>query len=149
MILVASIGLDQVTKLLVRTHFQVGESKSLIDGLLSLTYVMNRGAAFGVLSGQYRFLVCFPLLVSVGILVAAMFMKLPEISRITMVFIAAGGLSNALDRIFLGYVTDMIAVSFFPPVFNVADMYVTVGCVCLALSILFSSDKANRKEAQP
>ena len=144
-ILLGTMGLDQLTKVLIRQSFQPGESWTLIEGLLNLTYVQNRGAAFGVLSGQYHFLVLFPLILSVGILIVALLMRLPGASGITMVFIAAGGISNALDRIFLGYVTDMIAVSFFPPVFNVADISVTVGCACLALCILFGGDGETEK----
>ena len=58
--------------------------------------------------------------------------------------VIAGGIGNLIDRIFFGFVTDMISLSFFPPVFNVADISVTLGCIILIIYII-AFDSSNER----
>lgn len=136
-------GLDQLVKYLVNKNFEVGESRKLIDGIFQLSYIQNRGAAWGSFSGKVVFL----LVITFAILIAAIYVyiKLAGISgrkytpiRIPMVFLISGAIGNMIDRIFRGYVVDMFdfcLINF--PVFNVADIYVTCSFIVIVILILF------------
>ena len=98
------ILLDQMLKLIIRANFLLYESKSIIDGIFSLTYIKNDGAAFGTFSGNSAVLYFIPLaIVSVTITYLIIsFKELSAISKFSIVSIIAGGLSNLIDRIFVG-----------------------------------------------
>lgn len=133
-------GLDQYTKHLAATKLP-GNTFVLIDGVFELRYLENRGSAFGMLQNRIPLL----LIVSVFVLILAIFyfVKLPWTKkmngvRVLMVFIAAGGIGNMIDRMCLGYVVDFFyfkLINF--PIFNVADIYVTVSIIILFILVLF------------
>ena len=113
---------------------------TLIPHVLQLTYVENRGMAFGMLQGARGFLIGVCVLI-LGISSAVFFRT--RISRRTAPFLAAlvmvcgGGLGNCIDRIMRGYVVDFIYFSLIDfPVFNVADCFVVVGSALLVLFVL-------------
>lgn len=153
--------LDQVSKILCADLLPAlaGGSFPLWNGVFHLTYVENRGAAFGMLSGAPWLLhVITGVLVLAMILILAMRYKaMPRLMRFALCMILAGALGNMIDRVFLGYVRDMLdfcLINFY--VFNVADAAITVGAVLLALDILFfrgreflqnefASDKGGKK----
>ena len=121
--------LDQYTKYLVRTNMVVGESIPVLGELFRNNYVRNTGAAFSMLSGQRFLLILLPVLIVVGAL--WYFRKEREkhcLFYASWTMIIAGGLGNLIDRIWFGWVTDLFDFSFFPPVFNIADIGITVGC---------------------
>ena len=138
--LVLLVALDQWTKYLAVTHL-TDSPLILIDGIFELRYLENRGSAFGMLQNKRAFLL------AIGIFVLAFgavyFVKLPwnkkmNSLRILAVCIAAGGIGNMIDRIRLGYVVDFFyfkLINF--PIFNVADIYVTVSVAILFVLILF------------
>lgn len=135
------ILLDQWTKYLAVLHLQGKEDIILIPNILQLHYLENRGAAFGILQGQIWF---FIILCSVFVIGGAyLYVKLPKVKHyipiaILIVAIAAGGIGNLIDRIRLNYVIDFIYASFIDfPVFNVADIYVTVATFSLVILIMF------------
>lgn len=138
--LILLVALDQWTKYLASTHL-VGNPFVLIDGVFEFRYLENRGSAFGMLQNKRMFLL------AIGILVlgcaAFYFVKLPwtrkmNSLRILMVFIAAGGIGNMIDRIRFGYVVDFFYFKLIDfPIFNVADIYVTVSIILLFVFILF------------
>lgn len=139
-VVVLLTGLDQYTKHLAATKLP-GNPLVLIDGVFELRYLENRGSAFGILQNR------IPLLLVVSILVLALaifyFVKFPWTKkmnglRVLMVFIAAGGMGNMIDRMRLGYVVDFFyfkLINF--PIFNVADIYVTGSIVILFLLVVF------------
>lgn len=134
------IAADQITKLLISSNFEIGQSKHIINGLLDFTYVQNKGAAFGMFANQrWIFLILTTVLLA---LIIAFWFK-GYITHFTgktaAVLLVAGGIGNMIDRLFLGYVVDFIDISplFNFAVFNVADCCVTVGAVFLAVYILF------------
>ena len=123
------IVLDQITKALTVSVLKVHDIV-VIPGVLTLTYVENRGAAFGIFQNKKIF---FFLITAVMIAVFAY-----RILRMLCVTYTAGALGNLIDRIFRGYVVDMIyfvPINF--PVFNVADCYITVSTVILLIALFF------------
>ena len=116
---------DQATKHLVRRHFSLHESRPVIRGFFSLTYVQNRGAAWGILAGWRVALVA---LAAVMLFVLARYREKifgpRAIGRISFVLLVAGIIGNVIDRVWLGYVVDFldfyVGASHFPA-FNVAD----------------------------
>ena len=131
------IAADQITKYLVRSNMQPGERIPLIGDWMSLYYVRNTGTAFSMFEGnRYITVVLTSILIIVCLVVivkeaSAGHVLLP----VLLTFVAAGGLSNLIDRLVLGYVTDMISCGSFA-VFNVADIAVTCGCVLTMLALL-------------
>lgn len=134
------VAADQITKYLVVANIPLYAQESFLPGILSLTYVQNTGAAFSLLSGQ-RWLFVAVFAVLTGLLLLEYFKKPLPFSTFERWCIAAvygGGLGNALDRVFRGYVVDMLKTDFIRfPVFNVADCFITCGCIALIFSLVF------------
>ena len=129
---------DQLVKSYVVKTIALGEIKSWIPNLVSLTYLQNRGAAFSMLQEQQWFFAVITLVVMVG---AIWYLhKHIEDSFWTvfgLVLIIAGGLGNFIDRISQGFVVDMFHLDFINfAIFNVADSYLTVGVIVLLFSML-------------
>lgn len=136
----AIVVVDQVTKAMVRSSFEIGESHPVVPGLLWLTRVHNTGAAFGMFRGQQWFLIAVAVIVLCVIAWTAVRVK-PEsaIARLALAMIAAGALGNLIDRVVLGGVTDFFDLGWFP-VFNVADMSLDVGVALLVWWLLLSPE---------
>lgn len=135
---------DQVIKYFVVTYLQPVGSVSVIDNLFRLTYIENRGVAFGMFSDmRWLFIVVTSILLIAVIFF--MFKKKPQSKMfyISVALIIGGGIGNLIDRIFYGYVIDYLSISFFPPVCNFADYCITVGTVLLLIYLLFFSDVLN------
>lgn len=135
------VVLDQVTKFFAVTYLKNQPSVDLIPGVFKLQYLENRGAAFGMLQNGKVFFV----FAAVVMLTAIIFvlMKAP-VSRkyrpwhVFLVMIAAGGIGNMIDRLRLDYVVDFFYFSLINfPIFNVADIYVSVGTFLFIIFILF------------
>lgn len=137
------IGIDQAVKFLIDSTFRVGESHPLIKNVFHLTYVQNRGAAWGSFSGKIVFL----LIVTFAILIGAIYVYVQLARRednkymplrISLIFLISGAIGNMIDRIFRRFVVDMFdfrLINF--PVFNVADIYVTCSFIVIVILILF------------
>jgi len=128
--------LDQLSKLIVIKNLSANQSIPIIKGLLYVTFVRNRGAAFGILKNQLPLFIFTALFAVVLIfLVISKKRQRPLILNISLGLILAGAIGNLIDRLFLGYVVDFIDFRIWP-VFNVADSAITVGAVLLGWSIL-------------
>ncbi len=130
----AIVALDQVTKYLTVANIALGEAIPFLPGLLQLTYVQNTGAAFSSFEGQqWLFALIFALFT--GLVLYEYFrgsMGFTELEWWCIAAIYGGGLGNMIDRVRMGYVVDMIETTFMEfPVFNVADCFITCGCVLL------------------
>ena len=143
------ILLDQLTKLLVAGGMELYESIPLWNGVLHITYIQNRGAAFGMLADQ-RWV--FLIISSITILAMLAFLILTKsknpllLSAVAMIL--SGGIGNMIDRLALGYVVDMIEVRLINfAVFNVADSFVCVGAALLFLVVLLEKEKTMTDEA--
>lgn len=148
---VVLVALDQITKWQALIKLKPIRNKVVIKGFLDFTFVENRGAAFGILSGQRIFFILLTIAVVIGILYS--FYKLPNTKeynwlRYGLVLVLSGAIGNVIDRAVRGYVVDFLEVTFIKwPVFNMADIYVVVGaCFILFLSI-FVIKEEEKKEA--
>ena len=135
-------AVDQVSKFLAVANLKPVGNITVIDGFFDLTFVENRGAAFGILNGHRWLFIA----ITVAVTIAAFFYlnKMKECDRVhnilkfSVMLILSGAWGNALDRLFRGYVVDYFEFTFINyPVFNVADIYVVCGTVILAVLLLF------------
>ncbi|MBQ2718847.1 MAG: signal peptidase II [Clostridia bacterium] len=132
------IALDQLTKLIVDRTMALGESIPLFEGVLHITYIRNRGAAFGMLAdNRWVFLTVS----TVVIVVLAAFLALTKmrdpLALTALSMILSGGIGTMIDRLALGYVIDFIdfrLINF--AVFNGADSFVCVGAALFLLATL-------------
>ena len=142
---------DQISKLLVVANIGLFEKVPFIPGILRLTYTQNTGAAFSALEGmQWLFVVVF--LILTAALLWEYFkarMSFTKFERFCLAAIYGGGLGNVIDRVRLGYVVDMIETEFIEfPVFNVADCFITCGCIALLTSLIFFNKKIWKEDKQ-
>lgn len=134
-------GLDQWTKFMAVKHLKDQADIPLIPNVLYLKYLENRGAAFGMFQGQKIFLMILTGIVILG--VCFVLWKLPEEKKFRWLkwlcfLIFSGGIGNMIDRVRLNYVVDFICFSPIDfPIFNVADIYVTVSMILLLILVLF------------
>ena len=138
------IALDLLLKHWAAVNLQNQPPRTLIPGLLGLTYLVNPGAAFGILGGFAwgRYVLS---VVSIVLMIAILwyYNHIPAekrfwFIRIPLILIFAGGVGNLIDRLALGAVRDMLQFLFINfPIFNLADVYVTIGAFCLIFVTLF------------
>ncbi len=130
---------DQYTKHLAVKFIKPVGSVEVIKNILRFSYVENRGAAFGMLRDA-RWVFITVTVISIAAIIWWMVFRRPEsrLLRVSLLLILSGALGNLIDRVVLGYVTDMIDVAFIDfPVFNFADCCVVVGAVLFAIYVLF------------
>lgn len=133
-------AVDQWTKYLVVQKIPLYSNIPAIPGLFRLTYVQNTGAAFSMLENmQWLFVLVFLVLTAAIVYdFSKKYMPFTKLERWLIVMIYAGGLGNMIDRVRLGYVVDMIELEFMNfPVFNVADCFITCGCILLMVHLIF------------
>ena len=136
----AIVALDQVTKYLTVANIELYEKVSFLPGVLGLTYVRNTGGAWSLFSGMLWLFVAVFAVMTVLILWEYFKKPLPftKFERWCIAAIYGGGLGNIIDRVRLGYVVDMLETEFISfPVFNVADCFITCGCIALMVSLVF------------
>lgn len=163
------IALDQFTKYLVLDALsldfcKVASSEShnaieVIKDVLDFRYIGNSGGAFGIFSDSVMgriFLILFTIIV-IAAVIYFMIKKKPKSKLLitSLTLLVGGALGNFIDRIFRGFVIDFIQIKFIDfPIFNVADCFVVVGAILLALYILFfspdfpKSDKNKEKKQE-
>ncbi len=138
---------DQATKWLVARSLDLHEYRPLVDGLLSLSHVRNRGAAFGILSDAdlpYQAILFAGLSLAALLAIAVYAWRLPataQLPQLALALILGGALGNLIDRLRLGYVVDFVHVYWREhqwPDFNAADSAITIGVTLLVLDILRS-----------
>lgn len=145
------VAADQLLKLWVLDTLAGGPSRLVIPHLLQLTYVENRGAAFGILQGRIGVLSILTLIVVAVLLVMLIRGKFSKHKLVMwcMALIVAGGLGNLIDRMTRGFVVDYLDISplFTFPVFNLADCCVVAGTFVLMVYLLLSDIKQKPKAA--
>ena len=147
LIAAAVIVFDRVVKKLVVSNMVPWETIPVIEDIFHFTYVQNRGAAFSMWQGQWIILIGFPLAaIAVGlILIYLKRNKWDKLMLTSVAMICGGGLGNLIDRIMLGYVVDLFDFRVFP-VFNIADIFICVGCGLMILDVLFFERKNSSNE---
>lgn len=152
-IVILGIILDYATKQAVIANMTLGQSIPLWEGVLHITYVINEGAAFSMLSG-HRWV--FLLISSIAILGMSAYIIFTKNSRplwlYSLALIISGGIGNMIDRIHLGYVTDFIDFTLINfAVFNAADCLVCIGSGLLLIDLIYdfitdpSGEKARKR----
>lgn len=130
------LAADQVTKTIVVAQLELNQSVSLIGAVVGFTHRMNTGGAFSVMEGQ-RLLLC----VVSGAVAAGLILIGPRLAGGNRLILAGlgmvlgGAAGNLLDRVRLGHVVDFIDLHFWP-VFNVADIGITVGALLIVLTLI-------------
>ncbi len=136
----AVVALDQLSKYWTVASIPLHGEQAFLPGIVKLTYVRNTGAAFSSFEGQqWLFALIF---LAFTVLILWEYFKKPmgfsRFERLCIAGVYGGGLGNMLDRLRLGYVVDMIETEFISfPVFNVADCFITCGCIALMVSLVF------------
>lgn len=141
--IVVALGviLDQWTKVLAIKHLKDQAPYVIWEGVFKLQYLENRGAAFGMFQNKQIFFIFSAILIfSVALW---FYMKVPMTKRflplrLCAILVCAGGIGNLIDRLKFNYVVDFFYFELIDfPIFNVADIYVTVSAFVLAFLIMF------------
>ena len=160
-VLLLVVLLDQITKLLIVNNFELGDSKPLIEGVFHFTYILNDGAAFGMLSDhRWVFIVLSSVaVVGIGTYLVIRSQKIGTLWGVSMSMIVGGGVGNMIDRLWNGEtfgdgaVIDFLDFCAFPNlwswIFNVADAAVCIGAGLIVLAVIVDEIKeARRKKAE-
>lgn len=148
------IFLDQITKSAAVEHLKGQEPFILWDGVFELRYLENRGAAFGILQNQ-RVLFIVTTVVVLAVIIYLYLMKIPAKRRyiwldIIAVLFFSGAIGNFIDRLVQNYVIDFFYFRLIDfPIFNVADIYVTVAAFLLIILGLFYYKEADFEQILP
>jgi signal peptidase II len=139
------VVIDQISKILVVNLMDLGQEIEIINGFFRLKYITNPGMSFSLFDGDGQRWV-FMIISSVAIVAMCIYLfkfcKERMLTRIGIALVIGGGIGNMIDRIFLGYVVDMIDCRFIDfYVFNVADSCVCVGAGIVFLGVLLDTIK--------
>lgn len=135
---------DQLSKLLIAANFGVSDRLAVIPGVIDFVCVENTGAAFSLLSSHTWLLGVVSALFCAAIAAYMAKMKFTD-KRYVIIggMLLGGALGNGIDRIFRGYVVDFIEFAFVRfPVFNIADIAITVGAALLVGLVILQKEKA-------
>lgn len=138
------IALDQVSKYIIDKNFFEGDTLGVITDFFHITYVKNRGIAFGMFQGKLD-------IISVATVIAIIAIiyylykdrnKMPILEKIGFNFILAGAIGNMIDRVARGFVIDMIDFrGIWAFVFNLADVWINIGVLLILLEYFFDNKK--------
>ena len=148
---IVGIILDYLTKAWVVENFDLQESVTIISGVLNFTYVINEGAAVSLFSENGDWLKWLSMLVSLGLIVMAVVVRLPNRwEQVGYGCVLGGALGNGIDRMLAGQVVDFLdfrLINF--PIFNLADVFINIGIACLLISAFFYSENDSPSGGPP
>ncbi len=145
------IILDQLTKLSIVKNMEYGESISIIDPYFGLFSHRNRGAAWGMLQGQFWLFALITIIVIVGIIYYYhKEAKGKPLFQTSLMLLLGGAIGNFIDRIFRGEVVDFVhviipVINYDFPIFNIADASLTIGVIMLIIYLLFEEKLEKKK----
>lgn len=135
------IGLDQIIKYWALNYLQVVESIPVINNIFNLTYVENRGAAFGMLQNNQTIFIVVAAIASCYGLYYLHTKKVNNIGKTGIILVISGAIGNLIDRVRLGFVVDYLDFHIiWNYVFNLADCFVVVGTILLCIYIITSEE---------
>ena len=141
---------DQLTKLYALNVVKKEGYVEVIKNFYHLVYVENRGAAFGIMQNKQWFFIIITIIVfAVFGYVLCKYKIEGKLFFAATVLILSGGFGNLIDRVFRGYVVDFLQFSFFSPVCNAADYYITRGAVLLVISVMFCKKNIAPRQPEP
>ncbi len=142
LIIIVGWAIDRILKVAVQNSFMPGESVAIIPNVFHLTYVLNPGAAFGLLAGKtWIFIVAAILSVGVIFYVNHQLDRDDRWTKLALGMIGTGALGNLYDRIVYGHVIDYVDVRIWSYIFNFADAMIVVGVGILMLNLLLTERK--------
>ena len=143
------VGADQLSKYLIDSYMLEGETLPIINDFFHLTYVKNRGIAFGMFQGKLDIISIATIIAIVAI---AYYLykernKLSMVEKMGFIYILAGAIGNMIDRAFRGFVVDMVDFrGIWSYVFNLADVWINIGVVFVLLDQLILRKKRETEE---
>lgn len=147
-IILSALALDLVLKALMQKHFESGgDNITLIKGVLSFSYCENDGVAWSMLAGKGKIIAILSIVLVLGIVVFDIFNTNKNFFNIAgFSLIVAGAIGNMVDRFMCGYkVRDFISFDFINfPIFNVADIAITFGCIFYIVYLILYSKKYDK-----
>lgn len=143
----AVLLLDALSKYIVAANMQLNQNIPLIPGIFDLTFIRNNGAAWGILAGKQMLLAVFTAVLMIAVLVYAFVgrKKLSKLEMVSLAMIFGGGLGNFISRVFAGSVVDFFNIHIIP-IFNIADIGITLGCALLIIAVIFFEDKSSSEK---
>ena len=139
--------IDQVSKLLIISNFDVGTGTTIIPSFFSIAYVRNTGAAWGMFSDGTLFLAVLSIFfLSFAIKYIVDLNEITKLSCISYGLLLGGIVGNLIDRLLRKFVVDFFSFTFFSynfPVFNVADCFIVVAIILLILESIIKERKKN------
>ena len=152
LIVVLIIAVDQISKYWVMNNIGMTDSISIIPNVIDFVYVKNTGAAFSFLADK-KYGIIILSIVSVVFCVGVIYFMIKhkpknKLLNVSLAFMLAGAAGNVIDRIARGYVVDFIETTFIKfPVFNVADIAITLGAFMIIIYVLFfEKEKINEEQ---
>ena len=140
--------IDQYSKFIVHGTLNVGDTIPIIDNFFNLTYVQNRGVAFGLFQGKID-IVSILALIAIGLILfyfCKNFKKISFLERIAYTMIFAGAIGNMIDRLFRGFVIDMLDFrGIWSFIFNFADVWINIGVILIIVEHVFFNRKKRVK----
>ena len=134
------IVVDQATKYWIQSRMAYGESSPVIREVFHITYILNPGAAFGILENKTWFFIAVAIALLAG--VGYLYPRLPNklLVKLGTGLLVGGAVGNLIDRVRIGYVVDFFDFRIWP-IFNVADICIVCGVACLAYFLLLTHDE--------
>ena len=137
--------LDQASKFVVQHMMEVGQSIAVIDSIFHFTYILNSGAAFGLLANRTLFFVVTTVIVVVGLLIYSYRSKKGGLQSLALGLLLGGAVGNLLDRLRFGHVVDFIDFRIWP-VFNIADIAIVLGSILLIYALLMQDREKSEEK---
>ncbi len=147
-IVLLTLLVDQASKYAVSTYMAQGESIPVLPPVFYLTYILNPGAAFGILANRTAFFIAVGVLVVGGVLVGYRFLPRERVwTRLALGLVVGGALGNLIDRVRLGRVIDFLDFRVWP-VFNLADTAIVTGALLLLLDVWRAGSKEDKEKQE-
>ena len=140
--------IDQYSKFIVHSTLYVGDTIPIIANFFNLTYVQNKGVAFGLFQGKID-IVSILALIAIGLILfyfCKNFKKISFLERIAYTMIFSGAVGNMIDRLFRGFVIDMLDFrGIWSFIFNFADVWINIGVILIIIEHLIFNRKKRVK----
>ena len=145
-IIVIGVAIDLITKIIFENYFEShSDDITVIPDFFIFTFVKNTGAAYGMFSGNTVALTIVSIVMIIAFVVYDVFNHSNSVLYVLgFSFVVSGAIGNLIDRIFLGYVRDFINIKLFNFIFNVADIFVTIGMILFVIYLVISIIKEEK-----
>lgn len=145
-IVLVTLFVDQALKYIITVKMLLNESIPVLPPIFYITYILNPGAAFGILANRTNFFIFVSILVIIGVVVGYRYLPRQRVwVRVSSGLVVGGALGNLIDRIRLGQVIDFLDFRVWP-VFNLADIAIVTGALLLIIGIWHTDNNDDQKK---